>query len=115
MEEQMTESQALPGVPNGPDTYPPSFSVIDPTDAAFIGDGPATNVAQCVIAGSGGAVLHRTGRIDNASETFAAAFTSVTSGWVLTRNAGGDYVIDATTDGGYHWAQQLAVTPPSAG
>jgi hypothetical protein len=33
----------------------------------------------------------------------------------LTRNGGGDYVIDATTDGGYHWSQQLAVPPTSAG
>jgi photosystem II stability/assembly factor-like uncharacterized protein len=115
MEEQMTESQAVPGVPYGPDTYPPSFSVVDPSDAAFVGDGPATNYAQCVIATNGGAVLHRNGRIDNSAETFDAAFVSTTSGWVLTRNAGGDYVIDATTDGGYHWSEQLAVTPPSAG
>jgi len=115
MKESMSEGQILPGVPAGPDTYPPSFSVVDPTDAVFIGDGPATNVAQCVIAGDGGASLRRTGRIDNAPETFAAAFVSVTAGWVLTRNAGGDYVIDATADGGYHWSQQLAVPPTSAG
>jgi hypothetical protein len=113
LNEPMTENQ--PGVPAGPDSYPPSFSVVDPTDAAFIGDGPATNYAQCVIAGNGGATLRRTGRIDNAPETFAAAFVSVTAGWVVTRNAGGDYVIDATADGGYHWSQQLAVTPTSAG
>ena len=115
LEETMTEGAILPGVPNGPDTYPPSFSVVDPIDAVFIGDGPATNVAQCVIASNGGATLRRTGRIDNAPETFAAAFVSVTAGWVLTRNAGGDYVIAATADGGYHWSQQLAVPPTSAG
>ena len=115
LEETMTEGAILPGVPNGPDTYPPSFSVVDPTDAVFIGDGPATNVAQCVIASNGGATLRRTGHIDNAPETFGAAFTSVTAGWVLTRNAGGDYVISATADGGYHWSQQLAVPPTSAG
>jgi hypothetical protein len=113
MKEATTEP--LSGVPAGPDTYPPSFSVVDPQNAVFIGDGPATNVAQCVIASNGGAILRRTGRIDNAPETFAAAFVSVTAGWVLTRNAGGDYVIDATTDGGYHWSQQLAVSPTSAG
>ena len=84
-------------------------------NAVFVGDCPATNVVQCLIAGNGGASLRRTGRIDNASETFGAAFVSVTSGWVLTRNAGGDYVIEATTDGGYHWSQQLAVPPSSAG
>src|SRR5256714_538577 len=115
LKESMSEGQILPGVPAGPDTYPPSFSVVDPQDAVFIGDGPATNVAQCVIASNGGASLRRTGRIDNAPETFAAAFVSVTAGWVLTRNAGGDYVIDATSDGGYHWSQQLAVPPTSAG
>ena len=115
MKESMSEGQILPGVPAGPDTYPPSFSVVDPQDAVFIGDGPATNVAQCVVASSGGAILRRTGRIDSAPETFAAAFVSVTAGWVLTRNAGGDYVIDATADGGYHWSQQLAVPPTSAG
>jgi hypothetical protein len=115
MKEAMTEGQILPGVPAGPDTYPPSFSVVDPTDAVFIGDGPATNVAKCVIASNGGASLRRTGQIDSAPETFAAAFVSLTAGWVLTRNAGGDYVIDATADGGYHWSQQLAVPPSSAG
>jgi hypothetical protein len=113
LKEPMTMSQ--PGVPPGPDSYPPSFSVVAPTDAVFIGDGPATGVAQCVIASNGGAILRRTGRIENAAETFAAAFVSVTAGWVLTRKAGGDYVIDATTDGGYQWTQQLAVLPSSAG
>jgi photosystem II stability/assembly factor-like uncharacterized protein len=115
MKEPMSEGLVLPGVPAGPDTYPPSFSVVDAQNAVFIGDGPATNVAQCVIASNAGATLRRTGRIDNAPETFAAAFVSVTAGWVLTRNAGGDYVIDATADGGYHWSQQLAVPPTSAG
>jgi hypothetical protein len=115
MKEPMSEGAILPGLPAGPDSYPPSFSVVDPADAVFIGDGPATIVAQCVIASNGGATLRRTGRIDNAPETFAAAFVSVTAGWVLTRNGGGDYLIDATADGGYHWSQQLAVVPTSAG
>src|SRR5207245_9213260 len=83
LNEPMTMHQA--GVPPGPDSYPPSFSAVDPGDAVFVGDGPATNVAQCVIASAGGASLRRTGAIQNASETFAAAFTSVTTGWVLTR------------------------------
>jgi hypothetical protein len=113
LNEPMTSTE--PSVPAGPDSHPPSFSVVDPADAVFIGDGPATNVAQCLIATNGGATLRRTGRIDNAPETFAAAFTSTTTGWVLTRNAGGDYVIDATTDAGNHWVQQLAIPPTSAG
>ena len=113
----LNEPMALhqPGVPAGPDSYPPSFSAVDPGDAVFVGDGPATNVAQCVIASAGGTTLRRTGAIQNAAETFAAAFVSVTTGWVLTRNGGGDYVIDATTDGGYHWSEQLAIPPTSAG
>lgn len=113
LNEPMTMHQ--PGVPAGPDSYPPSFSAVDPGDAVFVGDGPATNVAQCVIASAGGTTLRRTGAIQNAAETFAAAFVSVTTGWVLTRNGGGDYVIDATTDGGYHWSEQLAIPPTSAG
>ena len=113
--EPYTTGNQLPGVPAGPDAHPGSFSVIDPMDAVFIGDGPATNIAQCVIASAGGASLRRTGHIENSAETFGAAFISATTGWVLTRNAGGDYVIDITTDGGYHWSQQLAVPPTSAG
>ena len=115
MTEPYTTGNQLPGVPAGPDSHPGSFSVVDPMDAVFVGDGPATYVAQCVVASNGGATLRRTGAIANSSETFGAAFVSVTTGWVLTRNAGGDYVIDITTDGGYHWAQQLAVPPSSAG
>src|SRR5436309_7247084 len=113
LNEPMTVHQA--GVPAGPDSYPPSFSVVDPGDAGLVGDGPATNVAQCVIASGGGTTLRCTGAIQNATETFAAAFVSLTTGWVLTRNGGGDYVIDATTDGGYHWSEQLAIPPTSAG
>src|SRR3989442_921675 len=70
--ESMSEGGLLPGVRAGPDTYPPSFSVVDPQDAIFVGDGPAPNVAQCVVASNGGATLRRPGHIDNAPETFAA-------------------------------------------
>ena len=115
MAEPLTSGTELPGVPAGPDSHSGSFSVIDSSNAVFIGDGPATNVAKCIISSNGGATLRRTGSIANSSETFGAAFVSLTTGWVLTRNAGGDYVIDITTDGGYHWAQQLAVLPSSAG
>lgn len=115
MTEPYTIGNQLPGVPAGPDAHPGSFSIIDPMDAVFVGDGPATYVGQCVIASGGGSTLRRTGHIENSAETFGAAFISVTTGWVLTRNAGGDYVIDVTTDGGYHWLQQLAVPPTSAG
>src|SRR5207245_871528 len=93
----------------------PDATAARPATRCATGDGAATNAGQCIAASNGGAALRRTGRIDNAPETFAAAFVSVTAGWVLTRNAGGDYVIAATADGGYHWSQQLAVPPTSAG
>ena len=116
MTEPYTIGNQLPGVPAGPDAHPGSFSVVDPLDAVFVGDGPATNIAACVVANGGGATLRRTGKIDNSGETYAAAFTAVTTGWVLARDDNsGNIVIDATTDGGYHWSQQLAVTPTSAG
>jgi photosystem II stability/assembly factor-like uncharacterized protein len=115
MTEPFTIGNQLPGVPAGPDSEPGSFSVVDSMDAVFIGDGPATNVSQCMVATNGGGTLRRTGAIANSSETFGAAFVSVTTGWVLTRIVDGDYVIEATTDGGYHWSQQLAVSAPSAG
>lgn len=115
MSEPGTTSNLLPGIPAGPDSHAGSFSVVDPTDAVFVGDGPATMVSQCVIASNGGSTLRRTGSIANSSETFGAAFVSVTTGWVLTRIVDGDYVIEATTDGGYHWSQQIAISPSSAG
>jgi len=115
MRESYTTGSLLPGVPPGPDSYPGSFSVVDPADAVFVGDGPATMVGQCVVASDGGATLRRTGSIANASETFGAAFVSLTTGWVLTRIIDGDYVIEATNDGGYHWSPQLAIAPSSAG
>ena len=116
MTEQYTIGNNLLGVPPGPDSHPGSFSVVDPLDAVFVGDGPATNVAACIVANGGGATLRPTGKINNSSETYGAAFTAVTTGWVLTRDeSSGNLVIDATTDGGYHWSQQLAVAPTSAG
>src|SRR2546425_11368482 len=111
MTETMSESQCVPGVPAGPDTDPASFSVVAPQDAGFIGDGPATNVAQCFVASSGGAILRRAGRIDNAPETFAAAFVSVTAGWGVTRNAGGGYGVDGAGGGGDHRAPQTGGSP----
>ena len=76
---------------------------------------PATNAAACVIASQGGATLKRTGAIPDAPETFDAAFLSTSAGWVLARHSTGEFVIEATADGGYHWTQQLSVTVPSPG
>ena len=115
LSEGQTTGNLLPGVPYGPGSYPGSFSVVDAMDAVFVGDGPNTNIAACLIAGNGGGTIRRTGAIQNSPETFGAAFVSITTGWVLARNFGGDYIIAATTDSGYHWSEQLAVAPPSAG
>ena len=109
IEESMTMQQAAPGVPAGPGSYPGAFSVVDPSDAVFVGDTPPANAATVMIATNAGASLRTTGSIPGPSETYDAAFISTSSGWVVTVNTNGEVVIDATTDGGYHWSQQLAV------
>lgn len=115
MAEPGTIGNTLPGVPAGPGSYPGSFSVVDPSDAVFVGDTPPANAASTMIATNGGATLKTTGAIGNAVETFDAAFVSSSTGWVLVHDTNGNYVIDATTDGGYHWSQQLAVPRPPSG
>lgn len=109
MEEQMTMQQAAPGVPWGPGSYPGAFSVVDPNDAVFVGDTPPANRANVMIASNGGASLQSTGSIPGPSETYDAAFVSTSNGWVLEVNTSNQVVIERTTDGGYHWSQQLAV------
>jgi hypothetical protein len=109
MAEPGTIGNELPGVPAGPGSYPGSFSVVDPTEAVFVGDTPPANVASALIASNGGATLKRTGSIAGTGLTFGAAFTSTSTGWVLTDDGNGHDVIMRTTDGGYHWSQQLAV------
>ena len=115
MAEPGTIGNELPGVPAGPGSYPGSFSVVDPTDAVFGGDTPPANAATCMIATNGGATLKTTGSIVGTGQTTDAAFVSTSIGWVLAFNANGDEVIDATSDGGYHWSQQLAIPRPAGG
>jgi photosystem II stability/assembly factor-like uncharacterized protein len=110
MEESMTMQQDAPGVPAGPGSYPGAFSVVDPNDAVFVGDTPPANAASVMIATNGGATLKTTGSIPGPSETYDAAFVSTSAGWVLEVDTNNQVVIDATTDGGYHWTQQLAVS-----
>jgi hypothetical protein len=114
MAEAGTIGNQLPGVPAGPGSYPGSFSVVGPSDAVFVGDTPPANAASTMIATNGGATLKTTGSIA-APRTVDCAFVSATTGWVLTINGNGDYVIAATTDGGYHWSEQLTVPRPPAG
>jgi len=63
-----------------------------------------------MIATNGGATLKSTGTINGAPQTFDAAFVSTSTGWVLAQNNNGQVVVERTTDGGYHWSQQLAVS-----
>ena len=110
MAEPGTIGNELPGVPSGPGSYPGSFSVVDPSDAVFVGDTPPANAASCMIATNGGATLKSTGQIAVAPQTMDAAFVSTSTGWVLAVAANGRPTIMATSDGGYHWSLQLAIT-----
>ncbi|HVS04679.1 MAG TPA: YCF48-related protein [Candidatus Dormibacteraeota bacterium] len=109
MAEAGTIGNAMPGVPAGPGSYPGSFSVVDPSDAVFVGDTPPANAASCMIATGGGATLKSTGQVNGAWQTFDAAFVNTSTGWVLAVDGNGHDVIVRTNDGGYHWSQQLAV------
>ena len=111
MAEPGTIGNELPGVPAGPGSYPGSFSVVDPSTAVFVGDTPPATGQNTMIATNGGATLKTTGEIAGAWQTFDAAFVSTSLGWVLTVDVNRHVVIVATIDGGYHWSQQLAVTP----
>jgi photosystem II stability/assembly factor-like uncharacterized protein len=111
MAEPGTIGNALPGVPAGPGSYPGSISVVDASDAVVVGDTPPANAATTMIVSNGGATLKTTGAIAGAVQTFDAAFVTTTTGWVLAHNTSGADVIAATTDGGYHWSQQLSVAP----
>lgn len=110
MAEAGTIGNQLPGVPAGPGTYPGSFSVVDPSDAAFVGDTPAASSQSVMIATNGGASLKSTGAVPSSFGTFGAAFVSTSTGWVLAQNTNQQIVIEVTHDGGYHWSQQLSVT-----
>jgi len=110
MAEQYTIGNELPGVPDGPGSYPGSFSVVDPAEAVFVGDTPPAMAATCMIATNGGATLKTTGSIAGTGSTVDAAFVSTSAGWVIAVDSNAQEVIVATTDGGYHWSQQLAVS-----
>ncbi|HEY8738458.1 MAG TPA: hypothetical protein VIO62_15610 [Candidatus Dormibacteraeota bacterium] len=106
--------QTTPPTPQGSGSYPGSFSVIDPSDAVFVGDTAAADRAEVVVASNGGATLRRSTGVE-ATETFDAAFLTTSTGWVLTRSGSGNYMIEATFDGGAHWSPQLSVTEQSPG
>ena len=107
--EWYTESTILPQTaPYGPGSYPGSFSVVDPYDAAFLGDGPASLSVDMEMATQGGAVVTNSGSIHDAWWTAGASFASRSTGWVIVGlNSGNAMAIKATIDGGVHWSQQL--------
>jgi photosystem II stability/assembly factor-like uncharacterized protein len=109
MAEPFTVGNSLPGVPAGPGSYPGSFSVVDPADAVFVGDTPPADSQSTMIASNGGGTLKSTGGIPLTFGTFGSAFISTSTGWVLAQNENQQIVIEMTSDGGYHWSQQLAV------
>jgi photosystem II stability/assembly factor-like uncharacterized protein len=109
--ESMTEGNLMSGLPAGPDSYPGSFSVVDPQHAVFIGDGPIADRASAVAATASccsGSVVS-SGVIHGAQETDGAAFISTTIGWTIVRLDAGAFAIEATRDGGWTWTQQLTV------
>jgi photosystem II stability/assembly factor-like uncharacterized protein len=109
--ESMTEGSLMPGLPAGPDSYPGSFSVIDPQHAAFVGDGPIADRASTVMASSDccSRTATATGAIRSVQETFGAAFVSATTGWVIVRTDSNAFAIEVTRDGGWTWTPQLTV------
>ena len=109
--ESMTEGSLMPGLPDGPDSYPGSFSVIDPQHAAFVGDGPIADRASAVMAWSDccSRTVTATGAIRGVQQTFGAAFVSATTGWVIVRTDANAFAIEVTRDGGWTWTPQLTV------
>jgi hypothetical protein len=85
--------------------------VIDPQQAAFVGDGPIADRANTVMASSDccSRTATATGAIRSVQETFGAAFVSATTGWVIARTDTNAFAIEVTRDGGWTWTPQLTV------
>jgi hypothetical protein len=105
------ESGARPEVhaPDGPGAYPGPFSAISPQAAAFVGDTPPVGygAAPLELASSGGATLTKEGNVGGISVPEAAAFISPSRGWVVGETLpSGDFVVEATANGGHTWTRQ---------
>ncbi len=109
MAEPYTVGNQLPGVPAGPGSYPGSFSVVDASDAVFVGDTPPAPSQSAMIATNGGQTLKSTGSVSQSFGTYGAAFISTSTGWVIAQTDSQQIVIEKTSDGGYHWSAQLAL------
>jgi photosystem II stability/assembly factor-like uncharacterized protein len=114
LEESYLESAARPGVhaPDGPGTYPGPFSAISPQAAAFVGYTPAEGygAAPVDLASSGGATLTSASDVGGVSVPAATAFISPSQGWVVGETLpSGDFVVEATANGGHTWTRQHEV------
>lgn len=112
--EMFIESTVVPETtPYGPGSYPGSFSVIDPYDAVFVGDGPVTMMDGVELATHGGATVTNTGTIRDGWSTAGASFVSLSTGWVVVSlNATNGIAIEVTHDGGVRWTEQLTLPSP---
>jgi photosystem II stability/assembly factor-like uncharacterized protein len=116
-EEKYTESAITPSVhaPQGPGSYPGPFSAISPDSAAFVGWIPPEGLgaAPLEMVTGGGAGLSMRGNVGGVTQAYGVAFVSATQGWVIgtdqtSPGKRGDYVIEATSDGGRTWTRQYA-------
>ena len=114
-EESYIESGARPEVhaPDGPGSYPGPFSAISPQAAVYVGYTPpiGDGAAPVEVASAGGATLTREGDVGGVSVPEAAAFISTSQGWVVGEALpSGDFVVEATADGGHTWTRQYEVS-----
>jgi photosystem II stability/assembly factor-like uncharacterized protein len=114
-EESYIESAARPAAhaQEDPGSCPGPFSAISPDAAAFVAWDPPVGygAARVVMVTGGGSSLSRQGMVSGLTQPLAAAFISPSQGWVIGTDQTkprqyGDYVIEATSDGGQTWTRQ---------
>jgi photosystem II stability/assembly factor-like uncharacterized protein len=96
-------------LPEGPGSYPGSFSVIDPQRAFLLSPTPAAETIGAVQISQGGSQLRRLPDIKGATlfMPHSVSFASTTHGWAVGANLAGQAVLVATTNGGRSWHSQL--------
>jgi hypothetical protein len=117
LEEVYTESESFPGIPDGPGSYPGPFSVVDASEAVFLGSTPpiGNGLVSMVVVTGAGRWLSRPVKLPDMTTPLSAAFISTERGWVVGENVAGTttpvatYVIEATMDGGRTWSRQYSI------